>query len=419
MISRVIQLWGPWLRSPSSRLAMTMGAVMYLSYAASHQAWDNAVLIGFSIFVALALPSYSRLSNKLEERINQLFGQVTLGRLGRFAAQLAFNCAAIGLFHAGGVLYVDGLASVGGVLGAALLTTLASQGAQYAALCLVNRNLGDRNRNVLIALSANIVVTALALSGLPVARSLFLAGGIGLGALVFGIGLLSDLRGLVYPKGGVGLFFGTFNPFHRTHMELVRQALEMRGLDKVVIHPTIVPRLHAQALERGEIHVARNEGGLLVYERTPKADVNVDYFPTGNRFFAPETRRAMMQLAIEEAGLADRVEVAWFPEVYEREGFHGVIREIRRANPGRALHGIHGSDLGGMTVRGILDECGWIYPMTFLRRDGVSATAIRAGAQGMTTEAVTTVLADLRANVALITVGDRTFRNENGVLSHA
>ena len=398
---------------------MTMGAVMYLSYAASHGAWDNPVLLAFSLFVAFALPSYSKFSNKLEERANFLLGQVTLGRLARFTAQFLFNCTAISLFYIGGVLFVDSVESVGGVVGAALVTTLASQGAQYVALIMVNRNIGDRNRNVLVALSANILVTALALAGLPYAQPIFLASGIALGALVFGVGLLSDLRGQIHPRGGVGIFFGTFNPFHKTHLELVRQALDERGLDKVVIHPTIVPKLHAQALERGEIHVARNDGGLLVYERTEKADVNVDYFPTGNRFFAPETRRAMIQLALEEAGLSDRVEIAYLPEIYRHYGFHGVVRRIRKAYPGQPLHGIHGSDFGGMTVRGILDECGWIYPMTFLRRDGVSATAIRAGAQGMTSELVAEVLAKLRSDVAEITVGNRTFHNHNGVLSHA
>ena len=419
MNSRVIHLWGAWLRSPSSRLSMAMGTVMYLSYAASNDAWLNPVLIAFSVFVALALPSYSKLSNKLEERTNFHFGLISLGRISRFLAQLLFNYTAIGLFYSGRIVSAEGLDAVGGVLGAAVLTTLASQGAQYLALLLVNRNVGDRNRNVLVALSANIVVTALALSGMPLAQDLFLVAGLVLGALVFGVGLLSDLRGLIYPRGGVGLFFGTFNPFHRTHLELVRQAIETRGLDKIVIHPTIVPRLHAQALERGEIHIAHNDGGLLVYERTAKADVNVDYFPTGNRFFAPETRRALIQLAIEEAGLADRVEVAFMPEIYEREGFFGVVREVRAAHRGMALHGIHGSDFGGMTVRGILDECGWIYPMTFLRRDGVSATAIRAGAQGMTSKAVSEVLKQLKTNAAHFTIGKRTFTNQDGVLSHA
>ncbi|MDA0261842.1 MAG: adenylyltransferase/cytidyltransferase family protein [Proteobacteria bacterium] len=71
-----------------------------------------------------------------------------------------------------------------------------------------------------------------------------MVGGIALGALVFGSGILSDLRGFLYPRRGIGVFFGTFNPFHKTHVKLIRDALENRGLSKVIIHPTVVPRAH-------------------------------------------------------------------------------------------------------------------------------------------------------------------------------
>jgi len=236
------------------------------------------------------------------------------------------------------------------------------------------------------------------------------------GGVLFGIGLLSDLRSKLAPKGGIGLFFGTFNPFHRSHLAVIRRALEERRLDKVVVHPTIVPRLHTQALARGEIHVARVENGMQVYERTEKADVNVDYFPTGRQFFAPEARRAMIELALAEAGLGDKVEIAYMPEIYARDGFHGVIRALKRQYRGRPLHGIHGSDVGAMYLRAILDECGWIYPMPIARRDRVSATAIRDGAAGMTAASVADALAQLRAGAAEIVAGGRRFRNERGAL---
>ena len=45
-----------------------------------------------------------------------------------------------------------------------------------------------------------------------------------------------------------------------------------------------------------------------------------------------------------------------------------------------------------MTVRQICDECGWIYPWRMLRRDNVSATAIRRGTKGMTSGVVPSVL---------------------------
>ena len=89
-------------------------------------------------------------------------------------------------------------------------------------------------------------------------------------------------------------------------------------------------------------------------------------------------RKALIELAVAEVGLAGKVEVAYWPEVYNSKGFQGVIAEVRRRHPGVRLHGLHGTDFGGMTVRGIYDECGWIYPWRILRRDKVSATAIRA-----------------------------------------
>lgn len=369
---------------------------MYGSYAAAHDAWARGALIATSIVIGLALPHYSRFSNRLEERINFRTALVTAGRTARFAAQFAFNAAVFVVFDAADVVADAGLERAGGALGAAAVTTLASQGVQYLGLMLARRGKGDANRNVLVGLSANIVVTAVALAGFELARPLFLAAGIALGAVVFGSGVLSDLRSRFYPRHGIGVFFGTFNPFHVTHLRLIQQALTERNLEKVVIHPTVLPRFHAESLARGEIRIARIEDGLVVYERAEKADANVDYFPTGNRFFPPEVRRHMIELAIREAGLEDRVEVAFMPETYAERGFHGVLTEIRQAHPGRPVHGLHGSDVGGMLVRAILDDCGWIYPIPTLRRDGISATAIRAGAAGMTCPAVTAALQRLR-----------------------
>jgi hypothetical protein len=157
-----------------------------------------------------------------------------------------------------------------------------------------------------------------------------------------------------------------------------------------------VPKFHADAIARGEIKIARVENGLQVYERTEKGDPFIDYFPTGNRFYCPEDRRWMIELAIKDAGLSGRVEVVFLPELYRDAGFRGVFREIARRHPGKPIHGIHGSDIGGMMVRTIMDESGWYYPLPVRRADQVSATAIRAGAKGMTTPSVTEALAELR-----------------------
>jgi hypothetical protein len=412
-IDRVVR----YVRSPSTRMAAFAALLSYLSYAYAHGSWANPALIGVSVFTGAFMPSYAKLSNKADLWASNRFGFVTAGRLGRFAPQYAFNLAVFGVLLWGGALNRVGVASVGGFASAALVTTLASQGLQYLGMFLVSRGIGDANRNVLVGLSINIVLTSFGTAGVPIAREAFLVMGFGFGAVLFGIGLLSDFRSKMAPKGGIGLFFGTFNPFHNTHLAMVRRALDERGLDKVIIHPTLVPRLHADAFRKGELKVGRLEKGFQIYETTDKADANVDYFPTGNMFLPPETRKVLIELAVAEAGLGNRVEVTFFRETYNKRGFHGVIAEVRKANPGARLHGLHGTDIGGVAVRQIYDECGWIYPWRILRRDGVSATAIRRGGKGMTSAVVTDVLEQLSANAPVVTAGGRRFRNNNGVLT--
>ena len=406
-----------YMRSPSTRIAAFGGFMMYVSYAYAHSSWTNPALIGVSVFSGVFLPSYSKLSNKTELWANNRFGFVTAGKLGRFLPQLAFNLAVIWLCFVGGAFNLAGIASVGGWAGAAVLTTLASQGTQYLGGYLVARGIGDANRNTIVSIVFNMVLAGLGTAGVPGAREAFLILGFGLGALFFGIGLLSDLRSVMAPKGGVGLFLGTFNPFHNSHLMILRRAIEERQLDHIVIHPTLIPRLHADAFRKGEIRVGRLEDGFQIYEKTEKADSNVDYFPTGNKFLPPETRKALIELALREAGLSHRVEVAFYPEVYNTKGFQGVIGEIKRRYPGARLHTLHGTDFGGMLVRQISDECGWIYPWRILRRDKVSATAIRKGAKGMTSPAVSDALSQISQNLPVVTAGGRHFRNDNGVLT--
>src|SRR4030095_3868813 len=100
---------------------------------------------------------------------------------------------------------------------------------------LYARGIGDYNRNVLAALCINTVLTALGTAGIPYAREAFLAVGFGLGGLLLLVGILSDLRSILAPRGGIGLYFGTFNPFHNTHLAIIRSAMEQRRLDKIII----------------------------------------------------------------------------------------------------------------------------------------------------------------------------------------
>jgi Cytidylyltransferase-like len=409
--------FGRYVRSPSTRFAALVGLLTYLSYAYAHNSWANPALIGVSVFFGVCIPSYAKLSNKAELWANNRFGFVTAGRLGRFVPQLALNLAIFWIMWWGGALNREGMASVGGIASAALLTSLASQGIQYLGIYLFSRGIGDANRNVQAGVSFVIVITALGTAGLPFARETFLVLGIILGTLLFGIGVLSDIRSLLAPKGGIGLFFGTFNPFHNTHLAIIHRAIDERGLEKVVIHPTLIPKLHAEGFRKGHLRVARLESGFQIYETTETADVNVDYLPTGNMFLPPQTRQALIELAVAEAGLGEKVELAFYREIYDADGFHGVIAEIKRRYPGRRLHCLHGTDWGGMVIRQICDESGWIYPWRILRRDGVSATAIRRGAKGMTSAVVTDVLDQLTANREVVTAGGRRFRNDNGVLT--
>ncbi len=318
-----------YVRSPSTRMAAFGGLLTYLSYAYAHGSWANPTLICVSVFVGAFLPSYAKLSNKAELWANNRFGFVTAGRLGRFLPQLAFNLVMFWLMLWGGALNQLGISSVGGFAGAALVTTLASQGTQFLGGYFVARGVGDANRNTLIGLLVNVTLAALGTAGVPYAREAFLILGFALGGLFFGIGLLSDLRSKIAPKGGIGMFFGTFNPFHNTHLTMLERVIRERDLDKVIIHPVLVPKLHVDAFRDGHLRVGRLEGGFQIYEKTDSADSNVDYFPTGNKFLPPETRKALIELAVAEAGLGDKIEVAYYPEIYNSKGFQGVIAEIK------------------------------------------------------------------------------------------
>lgn len=409
--------FGRYVRSRSTRLAWFAGLLTYLCYAYAHDSWMNPALIGVALFFALFMPTYTTISNKIEIWSNNRCGFVTAGRLGRFLFQFAVNLALFAVMLWDGGMSRAGVATVGGIAGAALVTSLASQGLQYVGGYLFMRGIGDLNRNVLAALCVTTVLTALGTAGLPYAREAFLAAGFGIGGLLLLVGVLSDLRSIFAPKGGIGLYFGTFNPFHNSHLGIIRRAMDERRLDRIIIHPTLIPRFYAEAFRKGEIRVGRLKDGFQIYEKTEKADVAVDYFPTGNEFLPPETRQALIELGLAEAGLAGKVEVISLRDTYDARGFLGVVAEIKRMHPGVRLHTLHGTDYGGMLIRQICDECGWIYPWRIMRRDKVSATAIRKGAKGMTPRVVTDVLEQISRGLPEVTAGGRRFRNDNGVLT--
>ena len=400
-------MFGRYVRSTSTRTAAFVGLLTYASYAYAHGSWTNPALIGVSLFTGLFLPTYAKLSNKAELWAQNQFGFVTAGRLGRFVPQYAFNRAVFWVFY--GVPSTGGRGVGGRVRGSPLVTSLASQGSQYLGLFLFQRGIGDANRNVLPASRSTCCWRRSARPAFPRARG----ADRGLRARLRPVrrGLLSDIRFGVAPKGGIRLFFGTFNP-STIPIDIVRRA---SGAGPSGDHPSDLDTAHSCRCLPPAGSCASGENGFQIYEdREGRRQRRL--LPRRTQFPPPE-RAGADRLAVAEAGLGNRVEVAFYPDVYNAKGFRGVIGEVRKQYPGVRLHALHGTDFGGMTVRQICDECGWIYPWRILRRDKVSATAIRRGAKGMTSGVVTDVLGQLTANRPEVTAGGRRFRNDNGVLT--
>ena len=198
----------------------------------------------------------------------------------------------------GGALNRVGVASVGGFAGAALVTTLASQGSQYLGLYLFQRGIGDANRNVLAGVSINMRAggarhrghsgrpRGLPDRGLrarrdPVRHRPAVGHALDLRAQGRHRDVLRDLQSL--PQ----------------HPSRDRSGARSRSADSTRSSSIrrSIPRLHVDAFRKGELRVARLENGFQIYEKTDKADVNVDYFPTGRQFLPPETRKVLIELA--------------------------------------------------------------------------------------------------------------------------
>jgi len=343
-------------------------------------------VIGAAAAVFL-LPRYVKLLLKVEDGINLKLAALTPGRILRL------------VFHA---FWVMGFVQIISTFWhtalpspmLAMLLIAASGGFHGIAVTLAYRGYGDRTSNILLAFSLSAWLTAFALVS-PYGGYVAVAATLALGWHLLA-GVLSDLRAIFFPESGIGLYFGTFNPVHKTHLSIMRDAVEGRRLSKIYVHPTTVPKLHRTALASGEIALTYRDG-MRVYHKTRLADPSKNYFPTGSKFYEYEVRKELLKASIRDAGLEGRVEVLDLPHIYEEDGFFGVIRHIQKQNPGVAVHGLHGSDVGGIWVRHIFDACGWIYPYPVPRRDNISATAIREGAVGYTSETVERFLAAARS----------------------
>jgi nicotinic acid mononucleotide adenylyltransferase len=384
-----------YLHSFFTWLGILMGLVMYVSYALPTGQWTNPQLVTLSVVTGLFLPGFTTLSDTFEYGAIQYWGSLFLGKFVRFLWQSTFNSFALSMLVSGGIVDIAALRPVGGAVGAVTLMSFASQGIQYLMIELVNRNIGNRYLNIILALSLNICVAALAALGFRPVQTFFVLSGLCLGFIGAGYSLISDLLGLLAPRGGVGLFFGTFNPVHRSHLKILSEFIRRRGLEKVYLHSTVVPNFYQGLLDEGLIEIEAIRDGMRVYRKTGRGNLHLDYFPTGRAFFEVENRLAMLRAAVEDAGLEDKVEVLYLPETYQSKGFRGIAKYVRAIERGKRLHGLHGSDKHGVIVRMIYDSA-FVLPYTAVRKDKVSATAIRSGAKGMTTPTVERILTVLK-----------------------
>lgn len=392
-----------FLRRKSQIYAAMAFVVPAMAAAADSVNLLTPVLIGVgaSVLSIFFLPQYVKWLVTIEDFINHKLALLTPSRLMRIGFHLPWVL---------GISLLVGFSWNASELGPYLLLILlaASNGLHAIAISLAYRGHGERISNILLAFSLSAWLTALVLiSPHVVYVALFLAFAFAVHLLS---GILSDLRAFYYPQRGLGIFFGTFNPVHNTHLRIMKETIEKRKLKKIYVHPTTVPKLHRTALESGEISMSYQDG-MRLYKKTKLADSSKNYFPTGNKFYEYEVRKELLKAGIRDAGLEGKVEVLDLPHIYDRSGFFGLLRHIRQQNKGVPLHGLHGSDTGGMWVRHIFDASGWIYPCPVIRSDDISATAIREGAVGYTSATVERFLAAARADRDFVFPSGYVFRH--------
>jgi hypothetical protein len=359
----------------------------------------------FAVLLGVAAPFHARLLERIEARALERVPVLCAGRMLRALAHACVTTLAVAWMDP--ARFLQGLLVAGASLGAQGVT--------------IRRAYAGRGPMSLLVQSAFLVdgflVAAIGTQSSSVQLLFVLVTGVGLAAFALDLARTarSDWRAILPRRGGIGLFIGTFNPMHTTHVQMVRRALEDRSLDRVYVHATVIPKLHADALANGALAIVARRAGMRVYEATARADPTVNYFPTGRCFYEHETRGLLARISLEDGGLDDRSEVISWPDCYARAGFRGVIEELRRRHPGVTICGIHGSDAGGIWNRAIYDAAGLdAYPVR--RADSISATAIRGGATGMTSPRVTEILRYLSANSSQFSVAGRRYELEDGVV---
>jgi len=320
------------------KIALSMGLIMYFAYAVPTGKYANLYLIGVSAFTAVFLPIFTLISTYLEQKGFRLTGSMFLSKLTKLVWQSLYNLLVLGLLVKGNVIDPNNLKMVGGLIGAVCLTSLASQGLQYLAITLSNHDKGNRFANIFFALSLNVIISALAALGYKNVQVFFVIMGLLLGVIGVLISLITDIWGLLPSKGGIGLYLGTFNPVHKSHIAILKDFIDKRQLDKVYIHPTVIPKMHQYLLDKGMIKIVDQRAGKRYYEKSATADPLVNFFPTGQVFYEAENRVFMLKAAIKEAGLENKVEILFEPNLYRTDGFYAIIKAIKKRHSHIQLH---------------------------------------------------------------------------------
>lgn len=389
-----------WLRnyvtSFYTYLGFFSGAVMYVSYALPTGRWASPSVLTVGLFVAVFLPYFSALSNYFDDLLFRITASLFCGKLARLTWQYAFNLFALGVLMAGGVITPTSIAGIGGIFWAVLLMSAASQGLQYVMLVLANRHIGNRLLNIILSMVITIVIGALASLGFPIVQVIFVVFGIVFGAIGLLWAVVTDLAGVFAPKGGIGVFFGTFNPVHDDHLRILKSFIKERRLEKVYVHSTLVPKFYRGELHDGKIRITSYADGMRHYSPVTTNTHGVDLLPNGIEFYEQENRLAMLRAALADEGLAGIVDVLYRPDLYDEGGFAAIVDLVRSRHPGAHLHGLHGTDRGGAVVRLVLDEKR-VWPFAVRRnKNSISATAIRHGRSDATTPTVRRIRALLR-----------------------
>lgn len=175
-------------------LSAFVGVVTYLAYGSLNHAWSNWVLFAVGLYMFLSIPIYSKLSNKIETVVTTRTRLETGGRIARFIPQLLVNLVLLWVFLEGQVIDPSGLVGIGGFFATAAWITIVSQGGQYLANWLARRNVGDADRNVVLAVSISATVNALAVSGVTWIQPIYIVLSLSFGAAIFGVGVVADTR---------------------------------------------------------------------------------------------------------------------------------------------------------------------------------------------------------------------------------